>query len=471
MDYKKENVDKDTIMTNSTTNIKKSLVKLNLAYQGNTLRYLKQLKNWQWLDKDQSDALQHQANKRLVIHAYNHVPYYRKVFESAGVVTASGSVNLEYFSKIPLLDKAKIRSNFEDLKSDDLHMRKWNKNSSGGSTGEPVTLIQDNVYADWKGAVKILYDSWTECSIAGKKICLWGSERDIFMGRETSKTRLMQWLNNHVWLNAFRMTPDEMHSYVRTINDVKPVQILSYVESIFDLSRFIEREGLSVYSPRSIMTTAGPLSQHIRDTVGRVFKAPLFNRYGSREVGDMACECDAHTGLHVSLPTHYVEVLRSDGTPTDPGEVGQIVITCLSNYAMPLIRYCIGDMGKWADHSCSCGRSWPLLKEIVGRETDIFLKDDGSRIHGEYFTHLFYYQDWVEKFQVVQEDYQNLCVKIVPREQCINPLELYAQHIEEISDKMKLVMGQKCNVNFEFLDDIVPTASGKYRYTISMIDR
>lgn len=458
-------------MNNSKLSFKKLFVKMNLAYHGNTLRYLKQIQRWQWLDNRQSYTLQKDRLRNLLMHAYHHVPYYRETLANAGVVNDPRAVNLKSFEQIPLLEKGTIRSRFEDLKSDDLPKRKWHKNASGGSTGEPVTLIQDKHYDDWVRASTMLNDIWSGYSISERKILLWGSERDIFVGKETVKTRIIQWFMNQTWLNAFRMTHEDMCIFVNKINDLKPIQILAYAESISELSRFIERERLRIHFPRAIMTSAGTLFPHMRKTIERVFQAPVFDRYGSREVAGIACECEHHTGLHVCAPNHYVEVIKADGSSAGPGELGEIVITCLNNFAMPLIRYRIGDMGMWATQACSCGRGWPLLKEIVGRVTDIFFTNNGSRIHGEYFTHLFYYQDWIKKFQVIQENLQFLRIRIVPREWAANLHQLYEKEIKMIIEKIILVMGQDTKMEFEFVKDIAPTASGKYRYTISKLTK
>lgn len=423
----------------------------------------------QWIDKEQLNALHQDRLKRLLTHAHRHVPYYREILHNAGIVNDAGTVNLENFSRIPLLDKSIIRQNYENLKSDDLTMRKWYENTSGGSTGEPVRLIQDQDNSVLIKAVEVLHDLWSGYSMCEKKIILWGSERDLFAGKETSKIRLGRWLRNEIWLNAFRITPKQMYDYVKCINDFKPVQILAYAESIYELSRFIEREKLRVYHPRSIMVSAGTLHAHMRGTIERVFKAPVFNRYGSREVGDIACECEHHKGLHIFPLTHYVEVLGQDGTPTDLGELGEIVITLLTNYAMPLIRYRIGDMGAWSENPCTCGRAWPLLKYVAGRVSDTFITKDNTQIHGEYFTHLFYFQDWVNKFQVIQEDYDLIHILIVPHEQISKTRESHDKEISIITEKISLVMGKDCRVEFEFVNDIDPTASGKYRYTVSKV--
>ncbi len=449
--------------------IKRFLWKIRLSILGNIMSTFHQYEHLQWLDKEQMLALSQDRLKRLLTHACRHVPYYKKVLHDAGVVDDVGTVNLENFSHIPLLEKSIIRTNYEKLKSDDLPVRKWYENISGGSTGEPVRLIQDRNYHQLRTSLVILQDLWSGYSMCEKMIILWGSERDIFVGKEKFKTNLGRWLRNEIWLNAFRITPVQMHEYVKCINDFKPVQILAYAESIYELSRFIEREKLGVYHPRTIMASAGTLHTHMRETIERVFKAPVFNRYGSREAGPIACECGYHKGLHVFPLTHHVEVLRQDGTSAASGELGEIVITLLTNFAMPLIRYRIGDVGAWSDEPCACGRAWPLLKYVGGRVSDVFITKEGIQIHGEYFTHLFYFQDWVNKFQVVQEDPDLIHILVVPHKQTNKAQESHNKEINMITDKIRLVMGQDCQVKVEFVNDIPPTVSGKYRYTISKV--
>jgi len=445
---------------------------LSAVSYGRTLRALKTPEQAQWLDRETTDQLQAEQLSDFLLYAYEHVPYYRRILKEAGVIASNREVKLEKFSDIPLLNKATIRERFEDLRSDELAHRKWYYNTSGGSTGEPVRLVQDKHYLDWGRAVKMMFDQWSGYSIGSRKVLLWGSERDLFVGQETFKTKVSRWLKNEVWLNAFRMTPRQMRVFVDRINTFRPLQILAYAESIYQFSRFIEGENLKVYSPKAIMSEAGTMFPHMRETIERVFKAPVFNCYGSREVGDIACECDQHMGLHISVPTHYVEVLRKDGSPAEPGELGEVVVTSLTNYAMPLIRYRIGDMAIWADEPCSCGRSWPLLAEVTGRVTDAFAKRDGGVVVPEYFIHLIgvvLNTGWIHKYQIIQEDYDSVRVLLVPQESAEDLQERHSEEISEIAEKIRLVMGEACQVNFEFVEDILPTASGKYRYTISKV--
>mgnify|MGYP006307544727 CR=1 FL=1 len=112
----------ENIISTIELNIKKFLTEANLSLNGHSLRYLKELKYWQWLDYNHCLSLQEDRLKYLFLHAYNHVPYYRETLSKCSAIDSTGEVNLNYFKRIPLLDKAKIRSNSEYLKSDDLSL-------------------------------------------------------------------------------------------------------------------------------------------------------------------------------------------------------------------------------------------------------------------------------------------------------------------------------------------------------------
>jgi phenylacetate-CoA ligase len=436
-----------------------------------TVPYLNQISEWQWLDSEQAVALQQERLTSILLHAHKHTPYYRSLLGNAGVITPSGSVDLSRIPHVPAVDKTVIREDMDSMKSDDLSLDDSYDNTSGGSTGESVRFVQDKHYHDWIMAVKSLFDGWTGYEYGRSRVYLWGSMRDMLVGQETARVRFGRWLRNEDYLNAFRMAPDRMREYVSVINRRRPVQMTAYVDSLYDLSRFIEEEGLKVWSPKAILTSAGVLHPHMRETIERVFGCPVHNRYGSREVGDIACECREHNGLHVSLPTHYVEIVRPDGSAAEPGEVGEVLVTSLVNYAMPLIRYRIGDMAALSARKCSCGRRWPMLEQIAGRLTDTFVSPSGDEIHGQYFSFLFYFQDWARKFQVIQEERDYIRALVVPRDPVEDPHRVYADKLAEIAGKMRVAMGDDCRIEFEFVPDIDPSASGKYRYTVSKVDR
>jgi phenylacetate-CoA ligase len=378
------------------------------------------------------------------------------------------------------LDKDTLRSKFDSLKSDDIDGRNSFMSKSGGSTGEPINFIIDRQYRDWRTAVKLLDDLWTGFSRGDRRILLWGSLRDYFRDRaytggrsliqESLRLKLRRWLRNEVWLNSFLMSPATMNDYVKKIDKFQPKQILGYVESVYELAVFIEENNLKVYSPGAIITSAGVLYPHMRKTIESVFNAPVFNRYGSREVGDIACECSYHTGLHVSALTHYVEIIKPDGSFAEPGEIGEIVVTALTNYSMPLIRYQISDFASWSKEQCPCKRGLPLIKNILGRTSDTFVKKDGSAVSGIFFVPvLVEHSGWVKQFQIIQEKYNYIRILLVLKNNSDDPYSHYAKELESISNKIKMVMGKECKIDYEFVAKIIPAASGKKMSAISNV--
>ncbi|MCA9189490.1 MAG: hypothetical protein KDA99_27895 [Planctomycetales bacterium] len=213
------------------------------------------------------------------------------------------------------------------------------------------------------------------------------------------------------------------------------------------------------------MTTAGTLYGFMKDTIRRAFSCPagVFDRYGSREVSLIGCELPDSNGLVVPPWLNYVEVLDDDGNPVADGNVGNIVITNLANFAMPLVRYVIGDRGNLMN-PVGCIDGGQRLGTVRGRIVDTFKAVDGTLVDGEYFTHLMYLRDWVRSFQVVQSSLNLVTFRVV-RTASATPQE----DLDEIKSKTKLALGDECSVVFEFVDDILPSKSGKTRYTISEI--
>lgn len=444
----------------------KSLDNKNIRFE-----YYRLLEKEQWSDINHIKLQQSQNIKKIIKYSLKHVPYYRDIFRRYHIKPEESNSPLSYFHTIPLLEKTTLQKEFKKLQSDTLETFKYFKNASGGSTGEPVKFIQDGDFFEWGQAVKHLFNTWSGYSFGDRQVRLWGSERDTFAGNKTIKTRIGRWLKNEIWLNAYKMTPDQMRTYVQKINEFGPTQIIAYAESIHELSHFIKDNCLRVNPPKCIMTSAGTLDKHMRENIESTFKAPVFNRYGSREVGDIACECNHHMGLHISPLTHYIEILREDGTHTEEDETGEIIITSLTNFSMPLIRYRIGDMGSWSKEKCDCGRNWPTVKEIAGRTSDAFYKRDGTYIHGAFCNRLFWQRDWVRKYQVVQEEQNKMSILIAPLKGTASPLQTYEKDLNDITRKIKHVMGNECIVNFSIVEDIQPTSSGKYRYSISKVKR
>ena len=179
-------------------NWRKPIIYLLLQLSGsNILRDLKEIRRIEKLALPEIEKIQREKLKKLLLHSYHNVPYYKNVLSRAGVVE-NGSINLARFNQIPVLTKDIIRSEAENLYSRDYKRRKPYKNTSGGSMGEPICIIQDKQYSDWNIAVKIYYKLIAGQDIGNKEFRIWGSERDALEGKEKFTIRLRNWLYNRI---------------------------------------------------------------------------------------------------------------------------------------------------------------------------------------------------------------------------------------------------------------------------------
>lgn len=422
----------------------------------------------------QSNSLEEKTKEQemklveILLHAYEYVPYYKKILIERGVIK-DGEVILDNFVNVPILTKELIRENFDDLISTDANysFRGPYLNTSGGSTGEPVKFYQDNEV--WKNnmAVKWLYYSFVS-KYPCKLVKLWGSERDILEGGIGFQAYLQNLASNRVVLNAFRMTKSTMYDYVNKINRIRPEIIEGYVQSIYELALFVSEKKLYIHKPKGIITSAGTLYPEMREKLESVFGCVVYNRYGSREVGDIACSCSEGNELHINNHNLYVEILGDDYLPSKPGELGKVYVTTLDNFSMPLIKYDVGDIAVLSNKKdCGCGRSTELLEKVEGREMSIFKTKGGNLIPGEFFIHfvgVVFNEGLISKFQVIQEDYDSILIKVVP----LNKIKLEKRK-EVIESSIKKVMGSDCLIKWEYVENIECLNSGKYLYTVSKV--
>jgi phenylacetate-CoA ligase len=424
--------------------------------------YLKKVEN------ESSETLAKMQDEKLgglLMHAHANVPYYHKILEDAAVIK-NGEVCLENFQRIPILTKDIIRSQGENMYSRDYQKRAWFPNSSGGSTGEPIRFIQDRNYKDWSLASGYYFNYMAGKDVGEPELKLWGSERDITKDSEKLSSRINNLLFNVEMLNSFLMSEKNLKDYVSRWNVIKPKSVNAYTSSIYDLARYLKSTGIKIFRPEVIICSAETLTADVRKFIEEVFGCTVLNHYGSREVGVIACECLKKEGLHTFPLNNKIEILDENFRPCQPGQMGNVYVTSLNNLSMPLIRYAIGDMAIPAKTTkCSCGRGAPLIETVIGRHIEVFKTKDGKVVPGEFFIHfvgVVYNKGVIKKFQVIQKSYDFILIKAV-----LLDSQKFAEIIPSLVDSIKKVMGPDCKVEFEYVDDIPTTKSGKYLYTIS----
>jgi len=439
-------------------NWRKPVIMTGLYLSGSKIPgILKEIEQVSRLPQDEIQKYQEMKLEKLLLHAYEHVPYYHRVLAESGVIH-DGNVKPENFQKIPILTKKDIQKNFEDLKSDDLKNRRHYVNHTGGSTGQPLEFIQDKDYSDWNIANKIYYCKLAGKIIGEKEMKIWGSERDIIESSTSLKQKTIQYLYNRTFENTFLLSNIKMNDIIFQINTQKPTLIWGYLNSLYALSKYINSHNFPIHKPHAIISAAGTLTGDIREEIELAFQAPVHNVYGSREMGDIAFEERVGKGLKIFQHSHIVEINYNNES-----NFGKIIVTPLNNYSMPFFRYDIGDVTEGFYNDISGSTNFISLKNVLGRETSMFKTKSGDLIPSEFFIHIIgvvFNSGFIDKFQVIQKKFDLVVIKIVLQKECNR------EKIGGISSAIKKVMGDVCEVKYEFVDEIAPTKNGKYMYTI-----
>ena len=432
----------------------------------NVLKYYQEIRTHQWNTLEENKKIQQKKLYKLLKYTGQNIPYYKRLIKEHHIQFSEDTI-FDDIKKFPLLTKKIIRNNFDKLYK--FRDNTYYTNSSGGSTGEPVVFYQDKNYLEWAIASKYLFNEWAGRQIGDPMVKIWGSLSDTLRGGQNFKGYLRQQLSGITVLNSNKMTEKVMYGFIKKINNIKPCLILTYTSSIDELARFIQEHHLSVYSPPAVMTTAGVLYPEVYKRIKKVFATKVFNRYGSREVSDIACNCEKSDGLHLNTDIHYLEIVDEKGKEVNPGKEGNIVITLLTNYTMPLIRYKIGDKGILSAENSQCGHGFPLLKKVTGRIKSIFINKFGDSINDDLFFVLFRLKENVKKFQIIQEAIDYIIINLILMDK--TKLKDVNEEFKEINQTIRKVMGEVIKIKYNIVDEIKPSPSGKFMYAFSRVKK
>jgi phenylacetate-CoA ligase len=440
---------------------------INLYQLANGRRFLTrmmELDRTQWLNREELLALQQQKLHRLLEYAHNNVPYYRRLFDQVGFQPDDILKDPASFHKIPFLTKPVIRENFDDLLTTDAKRRsRMTQLSTAGSTGQPLVFMQDISFRDQVTAELHHHLTWTGWEFGQPHAYIFGASFEVSYARNL-RVRFMNLLLNRFVTNAYRLSEESMHAFAATAVRRRPRLLFGYASSLYRFAQFIcNNPSYDLKFVGAVFTTSEVLYPAQRQLIEDTFGCKVFNRYATRELGALACECGAHTGLHISVENAYVEILN-DGAPTEPDEPGDIFVTNLNNYGMPFIRYQLADVAAWhPDEHCPCGRAHPMMKVVEGRHNDMFKRRDGGAVWGGIGNPLWN-MEGVRKFQFIQKTYDYVVVKVASD----GPFTQVQQ--AEVEKAVNTALGGGVKVDFEFPDEIPVGRSGKHLYQICEVD-
>ena len=420
-----------------------------------------QLKQSENFSKHQVNQMQIEKLNRLIHHASRKVPYYRLKFDE--IPGNFYLTDLDDIGRYPLLSKEDVRQNlYFDLFSIEHNKKNMHRISTSGSTGEPFTTYADRYQLEVRFATTLRALEWTGWRFGDKQARLW--HQTLGMSKsQIIRERIDSWFMRRLFIPAFDITGRNLEGFVNKIRSHKPVLVDGYAESLNFLASYVKDGNDAGFSPLAIMSSAQALPDNVRDHIEKGFDTRVFDKYGSREFSGIAYQCKASRDHHVMAESYIVEILV-EGRPAQPGEVGEIVITDLNNYSVPLIRYRIGDLATAVDDSipCECGVNFPRIGEIQGRTQAIVHCANGTWMPGTFFAHFFKdYEPTVRFFQIHQSKPGIFTLKIVKGS------SWSVQTFDNLTDRLKEYVGDNTEIKVEYVDEIPLIKTGKRSPVVS----
>lgn len=429
----------------------------DIKHGRNSSALRRDLENSQYLSASDIEELQMSRLRSIIKYANSHCQFYRSRFAEAGL-NPNNVQSFDDVAKIPVLTKADIRSNMNQIISDKYEIKDLVYKRTGGSTSVPLKLYVDHEAHRAKYAATLRHNSWAAYKPGDKLAAIWGATDRKYTFRERLYNSLYA---RTIYLDTLKMKYDYNMAFVGRVRKFKPEILLGHAHSIYVFACFVQQNGIRDLGFKTIITTAEMLYDHERAQIESVFGKILFDRYGCEELSIIASECERHDGLHINAEGLWVEVLGGDAqTP------GKLVITDLLNLGMPFIRYEIGDMATIKTGSCSCGRNLPRLGRVFGRTSDFLHTPDGRMISGISILDTFVIHiPGVVQVQLVQNRINELNVKIVKNTEFDNgSLQILDRNIEDI-------FGPQMKYEVTYVDKIPQTERGKYRFSICNISQ
>lgn len=408
-----------------------------------------------------SDQLWQEYEHRELIQVLSicseYVPYYRDHWTAVQKEAAKiGRLN-----ELPLLEKDSLRSNARSFWREDLNPFPKLIFHTSGTTGTPIatrftlTEFRESLALREARSVKWAGASFKEprATFSGRMV-----EPDPNCDKNIYRYNAVE---KQVYFSAFHLKPSTARSYVEALHKHKVVWMTGYAVSFYLLAHFILDQGLKLPPLKAVITTSEKLTEQMRSVMEKAYGCKVYEEYSTVESVLFASECE-HGRLHVSPDVGIVEILRPDGTPCEPGEVGEVVATCLFRSYQPLIRFRLGDLAAWDPEPCPCGRHMPVIKEVVGRIEDVVTGPDGRqlvRFHG-----IFTGQPNIIEGQIIQETLTDFVVRLVPTPDF--------SEVDEIGvrNRMYQRLGTQVTVSIEKVSSIPRAHSGKFKAVVSKVN-
>lgn len=355
------------------------------------------------MNESELRSYQNSRLRRLIFHAYQTVPFYRELFDKH-MISPDSIRSVSDLNTLPIIDKNILgKVPFCQKVSRAFIEKPLEKYLTGGSTGEPFTLYLSKEEKNRRRAhsfrIKVLHD----CNVFDKTATVMG-----LSGRVRARR-----INRLGLLGKIEVPFDcSMSDQVKIVVKEKPEILEGYPSRLYLIAKYVEENRVKIKAPKAIFADSETLLPSMRKTIEEAFGVKVTNVYDSYELGFTAWECREHNGMHVDSDSQIVQITK-DNMELEDGQRGDIVVTDLENYVMPLIRYNIGDIGIKSNRKCDCGIVFPLLESVLGRSWDFLLSPMGEEIAPLLVEQFVRKHKGVLEYQIVQNSRETLNAEIV----------------------------------------------------------
>lgn len=415
--------------------------------------------------RERIEAFQTRQLRAVVRHAGERVPYYRRLFADAAL-NPDDIRSLADLSRIPITTRSDLQQLAEsEIVTEGVDPRKLVIHRTNGSTAAPLTIRRTRFEECLLQAfrLKALFSLGFRPTDRRLIVTSLIPVAPASRGRRPTPFHCRLGLLRSEPVDCL-LPPEELLSRFRESN---PEVLGGYPGTLSWLTGFLTEEDRRQIRPRFVLVGAESLTAVMRRQISEGFGAPVYDYYGAHEFNLVAAECPSSGLYHVSEETMIVEILR-DGKPVKPGEAGELVGTALFSYAMPFIRYRLGDWVTLGETGCPCGAAVGTIQAIQGRIADRFPLPGGGTVHPHILeVPLVGAAPWIWRYQIVQEQPDLIKVKTVPLPGSTPSPEVVAELERYLSTALK----QGVRIIVEMVKQIPLGAGGKFCNYVSLASR
>ncbi|MGL2962663.1 hypothetical protein ACSVH2_02450 [Flavobacterium sp. RSB2_4_14] len=398
------------------------------------------------IEKLQKDKLANVLN-----HSVKNSIYYRNLNIEIDVNNPIASLK-----KFPILTKSILKTDTDLLLTQP--KEKLLKNGSSGSTGEQTIIYWSKKEQTLNRATQLLWWHWAGYTIGDKLIQTGINPKRIGL------KKYKDFFFRTKYIPSFSHNKDDIIKVLKSINKNENYVLAGYASSLHVIAKIAEENNLKIKC-KSAISWGDKLFDHYKKSISESFFCKTYETYGSAEGFMIGGQKDLEY-MYLMATNVFIEILDDEGNEVEDGNLGNVIITNLNGYAMPLIRYKIGDLAILLPKDSYPKKrelNLPIIQKIIGRDTDIVKTPSGNFLVVHSFTGIFEHIPEIRQFCVIQKNLSGIEIEFI-KDKGFN-----ANILDEIMTKIQNSLNEPFEIKFKEVGEIKSTNSGKPQLIISYL--